>query len=50
MVKKTYKRLQNTMLITLHTAIEVLHVSTIGDDTMQGVPNGKEGNIRYICI
>ena len=22
---------------------EVLHVSTIGDDTMQGVPNGKEG-------
>ena len=29
---------------------EVLHVSTGGDDTMQGVPNGKEGTAIYICV
>jgi len=28
---------------TAYSSPEVLHVSTIGDDTMQGVPNGKEG-------
>ena len=28
---------------TAYSSPEVLNVSTIGDDTMQGVPNGKEG-------
>ena len=28
---------------TAYSSPEVLHVSTGGDDTMQGVPNGKEG-------
>jgi hypothetical protein len=28
---------------TSYSSPEVLHVSTIGDDTMAGVPNGKEG-------
>jgi hypothetical protein len=28
---------------TAYSSPEVLHVSTIGDDTMQGVPNGREG-------
>lgn len=29
---------------TAYSSPEVLFVSTIGDDTMQGVPNGKEGS------